>query len=210
MFRMGMIGAIAMALPAAASAQSLHLDYTVTELGGGLYMYDFALTPCEGWEAGMGWRGLIWGDCASCPTPLTDFAGDMRSLPVGPWIDYGTATGAHAGAMFEDPGAFWVPASADETLVWSGISTADLAHGDLLFSAMEGTGGAMAVSYKVAVRDGPVCYPDCDGSGYLDIFDFLCFQNAFATSDPYADCDGCGALDFFDFLCFQSAFASGC
>ncbi|MFG0286242.1 MAG: GC-type dockerin domain-anchored protein, partial [Phycisphaerales bacterium JB039] len=54
------------------------------------------------------------------------------------------------------------------------------------------------------------CYPDCDGSGTLDFFDFLCFQNAFALGDPYADCDGTGALDFFDFLCFQNEFAAGC
>jgi hypothetical protein len=54
------------------------------------------------------------------------------------------------------------------------------------------------------------CYPDCDGSGDLDFFDFLCFQDAFAAGEPYADCDGSGALDFFDFLCFQNEFAAGC
>ncbi|MFG0283284.1 MAG: hypothetical protein ACF8R7_02585 [Phycisphaerales bacterium JB039] len=26
----------------------------------------------------------------------------------------------------------------------------------------------------------------------------------------YADCDGTGSLDFFDFLCFQNEFAAGC
>jgi hypothetical protein len=54
------------------------------------------------------------------------------------------------------------------------------------------------------------CYADCDGSGDLDFFDFLCFQNAFAAGEPYADCDGSGGLDFFDFLCFQNEFAAGC
>ncbi|MFG0286099.1 MAG: hypothetical protein ACF8R7_16905 [Phycisphaerales bacterium JB039] len=54
------------------------------------------------------------------------------------------------------------------------------------------------------------CYPDCDGNGLLDFFDFLCFQNAFALGDAYADCDDTGMLDFFDFLCFQNAFAIGC
>jgi hypothetical protein len=54
------------------------------------------------------------------------------------------------------------------------------------------------------------CYADCDGSGGLDFFDFLCFQNLFATADLRADCDESGSLDFFDFLCFQSAFAAGC
>ncbi len=54
------------------------------------------------------------------------------------------------------------------------------------------------------------CYADCDRSGGLDFFDFLCFQNQFAAGDPAADCDGSGELDFFDFLCFQNAFAAGC
>ena len=54
------------------------------------------------------------------------------------------------------------------------------------------------------------CYADCDLSGSLDFFDFLCFQNEFAAATAYADCDGSGSHDFFDFLCFQNAFAAGC
>ncbi|MFG0285307.1 MAG: DUF1028 domain-containing protein [Phycisphaerales bacterium JB039] len=54
------------------------------------------------------------------------------------------------------------------------------------------------------------CYADCDGSGDLNFFDFLCYQNLFAAGDPDADCDGDGTLTFFDFLCFQNAFAAGC
>jgi len=57
------------------------------------------------------------------------------------------------------------------------------------------------------------CYADCDsstGAGTLDIFDFLCFQDAYVSGDLYADCDGSGGLDVFDFLCFQNAFVVGC
>ncbi|MFG0284134.1 MAG: GC-type dockerin domain-anchored protein [Phycisphaerales bacterium JB039] len=54
------------------------------------------------------------------------------------------------------------------------------------------------------------CPADCDGSGALDVADFLCFQNLFAAADPAADCDGDTELTFFDFLCFQNAFAAGC
>jgi FG-GAP-like repeat len=61
------------------------------------------------------------------------------------------------------------------------------------------------------------CYADCDqstGAGVLDIFDFLCFQDAFVAGDPYAcDCDtstGPGTCDVFDFLCFQDAFVGAC
>ncbi|MFG0284188.1 MAG: M64 family metallopeptidase [Phycisphaerales bacterium JB039] len=54
------------------------------------------------------------------------------------------------------------------------------------------------------------CGADCDGSGALEFFDFLCFQSAFAAGGASADCDGDGALTLFDFLCFQNAFAAGC
>ncbi|MCH8271535.1 MAG: hypothetical protein IH985_10050 [Planctomycetes bacterium] len=59
-----------------------------------------------------------------------------------------------------------------------------------------------------------LCYADCDQSGILDIFDFLCFQNAFVSGEPYAcDCEivsGLGTCDIFDFLCFQNRFVAGC
>jgi hypothetical protein len=54
------------------------------------------------------------------------------------------------------------------------------------------------------------CYADCDGNETLDVFDFLCFQDAFVANDPYADCDGNTIFDVFDFLCFQDAFVTGC
>ena len=54
------------------------------------------------------------------------------------------------------------------------------------------------------------CTADCNGSGSLDIFDFLCFQGLFQDGELRADCDGSGALDIFDFLCFQTSFDAGC
>ena len=72
-----------------------------------------------------------------------------------------------------------------------------------------GTGFGFITAY-VLRPVGQACYADCDGSGSLDFFDFLCFQNKFAAGAAYADCDGSGTLDFFDFLCFQNGFAAGC
>lgn len=61
------------------------------------------------------------------------------------------------------------------------------------------------------------CRADCDhstGTGVLDVFDYLCFQNRYSDGDPWAcNCDtstGAGVCDVFDFLCFQEAFAGGC
>jgi len=54
------------------------------------------------------------------------------------------------------------------------------------------------------------CYPDCDGSGGVDLFDFLCFVNAFNDEALRADCNFDGAYDLFDFLCFTNEFNEGC
>jgi hypothetical protein len=54
------------------------------------------------------------------------------------------------------------------------------------------------------------CYPDLDGNGALDLFDFLEFVNLFNGGDDVADCTGEGTFDLFDFLCFVNAFNQGC
>ncbi|MEQ8317645.1 MAG: GC-type dockerin domain-anchored protein [Phycisphaerales bacterium] len=76
--------------------------------------------------------------------------------------------------------------------------------------AVDPTTGIGSVTGAFTFEDTTSCYADFDGDGVLNIFDFLAFQNAFATGDATADCDGDGALTLFDFLCFQNAFAGGC
>ncbi len=80
------------------------------------------------------------------------------------------------------------------------------AHGLIVL----GTQGRGAWSAPLLERP---CAADCTGDGTLDVFDFLCFQDAFARGDAYADFDvttGHGTLDIFDFLAFQDEFVSGC
>ena len=76
-------------------------------------------------------------------------------------------------------------------------------------------GGAFANSMWVIIAEGDVgggtgCRADLDGDGVLTIFDFLTFQNLFASQDPRADFDGDGQFTIFDFLTFQNEFAAGC
>lgn len=54
------------------------------------------------------------------------------------------------------------------------------------------------------------CYVDFDGSGSLDVFDFLAYQTAFDAGEAIADLDGDGTLTIFDFLAFSNAFEDGC
>jgi len=54
------------------------------------------------------------------------------------------------------------------------------------------------------------CLADCNSDGELDVFDFICFQQAFSDGAPSADCNDDGTPDIFDFICFQQAFNQGC
>ncbi|MFN0131675.1 MAG: choice-of-anchor J domain-containing protein [Phycisphaerales bacterium] len=60
------------------------------------------------------------------------------------------------------------------------------------------------------------CYANCDLSTvvpFLNVNDFVCFNNKFATGDTGANCDQstvAPVLNVNDFICFNNAFASGC
>jgi glucose/arabinose dehydrogenase len=62
----------------------------------------------------------------------------------------------------------------------------------------------------------PRCAPNCDGSTgvpILNVQDFTCFFQKFATGDPYANCDGSTGtpiLNVQDFTCFLQRYALGC
>jgi len=71
----------------------------------------------------------------------------------------------------------------------------------------------MAVS---AALTPPSCYANCDGSTIvpvLNVQDFSCFLNRFASGDSYANCDLSTTppvLNVQDFSCFLNQFAAGC
>src|SRR5262249_15989351 len=62
----------------------------------------------------------------------------------------------------------------------------------------------------------PVCYANCDGSTtqpVLNVIDFACFLNRYASGDTYANCDGSTTppqLNVLDFACFLNSYAAGC
>jgi hypothetical protein len=61
-----------------------------------------------------------------------------------------------------------------------------------------------------------ICYANCDcstASPVLNVNDFQCFLNKYATGDLYANCDAsttAPVLNINDFICFQQKFAAGC
>lgn len=92
----------------------------------------------------------------------------------------------------------------------AGVHTFELgANGELTKIGQHVSTGATSAN-AIAYWEPDSCPADCDGSGSLDVFDFLCFQNAFVNMAPNGDCDNSGTFDVFDFLCFQNQFAAGC
>ena len=163
------------------------------------------------------WDGAAWSALGSG----MDFGVSVLNV-----FDDGSGPALYAGGNFETAGG--VP--VNRIAKWDGSAWSALGSGtnnvvDALGVFDDGSGGGPALyaggdfttagglSASRVARWGShptACYADCDCSGDLDFFDFLCFQNLFAAGDPEADCDDSGSLDFFDFLCFQNEFAAGC
>ncbi|MFG0285204.1 MAG: SBBP repeat-containing protein [Phycisphaerales bacterium JB039] len=134
----------------------------------------------------------------------------------------GTSEGSLGGPAAGDRDAFLVKFDASGNRLWTwqmGTAALDWGFGvaaangrAYLTGWTEGAlaGPALGRLDAFLMQLGPVCVADCDSTGELSLFDFLCFQTLFGTGDPDADCNGDTVLDFFDFLCFQSAFAAGC
>ena len=154
------IGFIILGQMSLAQASPLNLDYTVTDLGSGLYDYNFVLTldnNDNSWQPGQGWSWLIFGDAYAATSPLTNFVGDTSDLPIGPWYFYTTSGGGHNGPTLLSGNtqqiAYWTPTAIGEMLSWSGTSTANLAQGDLLFSTLLSTGtGTVKADFVIADR----------------------------------------------------------
>jgi choice-of-anchor B domain-containing protein len=166
-------------------------------------------------------------------TPIFDLAGKSNTK-VSYWRWYSNSAGGNPNAdtfrvsISNNGGSTWVPV---ETVGPSGPETGGgwffkefdpatliplTANMRMRFIA-EDIGGASLV--EAAVDDFNVaavaceatsCYADCDGSGTLNIDDFICFQTNFALGDLAADCDASGNLNIDDFICFQTTFALGC
>ncbi|MFN0132248.1 MAG: hypothetical protein ACKVW3_06925 [Phycisphaerales bacterium] len=77
-------------------------------------------------------------------------------------------------------------------------------------------GASFGLSAVISPPAGPSCYANCDGSTsapFLNVNDFICFQNLFAAGNSLANCDNSTTppvLNVNDFTCFNNAFAAGC
>ncbi len=154
LFVLGMVGM--------ASATPLALNYTVTDVGGGSYDYEFNLVldnNDQSWVSGQGWKFFVFGDHSSS-SPLTDFVVDSTDFPVGPWTSIGKCGGSHNGTTMRDTVDYWYPTTIGETLSWSGTSTANLGQGELLFSTLGAQNNGVRANFEVANRIDSASVPE--------------------------------------------------
>lgn len=135
---------------------------------------------------------------------------DLNQLPIkfDEWVEYKAVIDLDNDSW----DSFYGGEALGTDLIWTdnGFGNANppiLAIGALDLYSQTATFYYDDVSLK-AVQGG--CAPDIDGSGALDLFDFLGFVNLFNAQDPKADWDGDGAFTLFDFLGFVNDFNAGC
>lgn len=138
---------------AASNAANLNLDYSIAPVGS-LWSYNLTLsvdTSGSAWAPGQGWTWITFGDVAEQGTsPLRDFV-LTSGLPVGPFTVLGFASGGHNGPTWlvgANGWTYWVPATANETLSWTGTSSFHATPGSLFFSELFVVGGASVDTFK--------------------------------------------------------------
>ena len=154
----------------------------------------------------MSWDGIVWKGLSE---------DGLFSFPIVFFDDrQGALRGINDGMLWQFNGDEWTLLGTDHTVDRRGSVAA---YDSNLGEAVLAGGHRSGVIYSgTSVLRGRPCYADCDqstGACVLDIFDFVCFQNAFVKGEAYAcECDksSVNVCDVFDFLCFQNAFVAGC
>jgi hypothetical protein len=133
------------------------LYYSITDNGDGTYFYAFNLVLDNNngsWFPGQGFDWIIFGDAQNMDSPFSDFVMDDGVFPVGPWtqlqgsFDY--HNGPTFGPIYSMTWVTWVPNDIGDSLSWSGVSSAYLDQGQMLFSSLHTEGGAPIFEFEVA------------------------------------------------------------
>lgn len=170
---------------------------------------------------------IVFGDSTTNRMVSTSFTGVYRVSDVAPLNTQRPvmAQEVDLGGTALAPGTYWLDWQTDGSLQFGPhappvtvqgaipIGNArqfDASLGEWVEARDGGLHTQVAIPFVLEGTSSGGCYADCEGDGDTDIFDFLCFQSAYASQTSYADCEGDGDWDVFDFLCFQGAFSSGC
>jgi hypothetical protein len=185
-----------------------------TSVGGTVCWRDGTAAGNLGSAAGWGPNRPYFGGAAGPGNPsVCRFEGPGISLSLPPGQTVGVAV-------------YQWHAFANLMQIWSQVPPAPpvFANAELSLTAV----GASSLLFGGVITDGaafngtifytfePVCYANCDNSlipPFLNVNDFICFNNSYAAQNPYCNCDGSTTppvLNVNDFMCFTNMFAAGC
>jgi FG-GAP repeat len=195
---------------------------------GGAYVYGVSATGSDSWQsARQVTSGGYTGCTDNCTLDGSTTCGNGTTQGPDAWVSYiapatGTITIDTQGSAFDtilsvhNTGLTTLACNDDFAPPerWSRL-TLPVTVGQLYYIRVAGYGGASG-AYTLNIGSVVSCYANCDGSTtspVLNVADFTCFFQKFATGDPYANCDGsmtAPVLNVADFTCFLQKYAQGC
>jgi hypothetical protein len=143
-----------LAFPAASAiASPFTLSYSVTDVGSN-FQYNFDLTldnHDNSWNPGSAYDWFVVGDALSSPSSFSEGGNFFTSVPPG-WLG-NSSGGAHNGPTlfspsFLNPG--YVPAAVGDSILFTGLSSTFLGAGDLLWSNLSFSNGAIGANFETA------------------------------------------------------------
>jgi hypothetical protein len=107
---------------------------------------------------------------------------------------------------FENAGGSWVQADVLHADGSAAFGSAVTVSGNVLLvgdPSADASGEDAGLAHVLFA-----CYADFNHDGEFSTLDVLAYLNAWNARDPAADCDGCGTIDIRDFTCFLNQWAS--
>lgn len=159
------------------------------------------------------WANRVWADLA----PAGASASSILALQNGYYVGYATIGGVDRAGIWVNIAESWQDLSVHLSGSWGntyalGAQVRELALDVVGYGFNNATG-----RYEALLWSKPLpCYSNCDGSTttpVLNINDYVCFFNRYATGDSYANCDLSTTppiLNINDFQCFLGRYATGC
>jgi hypothetical protein len=204
----------------------VYLGSKATNLGGGIYHYEYAIENLNsdrgiasfvvGIPAGAAITNAGWKQIdahSGVPTEDTNRNAAWIQTVGAASITWASPTAWNAGTPTLGSYIRWGTVynfRFDANVAPNAAGTATLGY----FKPLSGYPNTIAAAAQVP--GSLPCYANCDQSSVLPVLnanDFQCFLNAFASGSSYANCDHSTVfptLNANDFQCFLNLFANGC
>lgn len=150
-------------------------------------------------------------------TPVTTALSTTKTLLPRTWYRVTASALTDLNIVYsvrvERPGPWTTPIFVVPAIDWylAGGTTPAGVPTSIRLTAGDGVHTGDIIAFDAIVyTDFSFCISDCDQNGTLNIFDFICFGQLYASQHPVADCDGNGVWNIFDYICFDGYYSASC